>query len=495
MDLTSKFRNLLRSTGTSVITSSAYDTAWVARLSGIDDGLAQKGLAWLLDHQLEDGGWGCEQVVYYHDRFICTLSTLITLAKHSDDHSRVVEATKALTRYSSKLGLDPAGATAGFEMIVPTLLAEANDIGIDLRSVMVTPFIQGLYRAREKKLESLGDHKITRLVTPAFSSEMVGPQIDLLDINNLQDSNGSVASSPAASAFFVLTVQPGDTRALAYLNYIVNQDDGVPYIGPIDIFEAAWVPWNLSLVEEANLKEDLEPHLDYLEALWTPEGMPSVSYVGFKDGDASGTGFDVLTRFGREVDIAGVFHYELEDRFQCFALEADPSTSTNIHILSALHTAGYKLEHRAVQTILSFLDRTRTGRLFWFDKWHASPYYPTAHAIIALANYPNGLLSDALCWLVNTQRPDGSWGFYDIATTEETAYCLQALVISQRHGWKVVEDGALGEAILKGKEWLVAHQEEPYPSLWMGKCLYCPILVVRSAILSALMLVEQEFSK
>jgi hypothetical protein len=33
--------------------------------------------------------------------------------------------------------------------------------------------------------------------------------------------------------------------------------------------------------------------------------------------------------------------------------------------------------------------------------------------------------------------------------------------------------------------------DEPYPWLWIGKSLYCPELVVESAILSALMLVEQ----
>jgi len=498
MNFESEFRDLLKATGTSRISSSAYDTAWMVRLAGIDGQLSRKGLAWLLDHRLEDGGWGCEEVVYNHDRFISTLSVMIALAKYGANPTQTAEAAKALTRYASKLTLDPAGATVGFEMIVPTLLTEARDFGLDLRSVMSTPLIQGMHRAREKKLQALSGHKITRLVTPAFSAEMVGLQTDLLDIHNIQDSNGSIGCSPSATAFFVMNVKPADAAALAYLHYMANEDGGTPYVGPIDIFERAWVLWNLTLASDAsltNLKKDIEPHLDFLETHWTSEGVASITCLGFKDGDDSSMCYEVLTRLGREIDIAGVLHYELEERFQCYPLEADSSTSTNIHALSALKAGRHRPEHRAVQKILSFLDRTRTGKLFWFDKWHSSPYYPTAHAIIALANYPNGLLSDALCWVINTQRPDGSWGFYDIATAEETAYCLQALVISRRHGWQVIDDRTLEEAVLKGEEWLEAHQEEPYPSLWIGKSLYCPTLVVRSAILSALMLVEQEFGK
>jgi halimadienyl-diphosphate synthase len=495
MNFEHEFHDLLQGTGTSRISSSAYDTAWIVRLEEIDEQLSQKGLAWLLDHQLEDGGWGCEHIVYYHDRFICTLSALLSLTRIGGHASQVTEAAKALTRYASKLTLDPAGATVGFEMIVPTLLAEARDIGLDLRSVTTTPLIQGMHCARKKKLQALRGHKITRLVTPAFSAEMVGTQIDLLDIQSLQDANGSIGCSPSATAFFTLAVQAGDVEALAYLHRMVNDDGGVPYVGPIDVFENAWVPWNLALTGNRSLRESVEPHLDFLEAHWTSEGVASVSYLGFKDGDATSMSFDTLTRFGRNVDIAGVLHYELEDRFQCYPLEADSSTSTNIHALSALHAGGYETEHRAVKKILSFLDRTRTGRLFWFDKWHASPYYATSHAIIALANYPNGLMSDALFWIINTQNPDGSWGFYDIATAEETAYCIQALATSRRHGWQVVNDHTLEEAMRKGKEWLEAHWEEPYPSLWIGKSLYCPMLVVRSAILGALMLIEQEFGR
>ena len=44
---------------------------------------------------------------------------------------------------------------------------------------------------------------------------------------------------------------------------------------------------------------------------------------------------------------------------------------------------------------------------------------------------------------------------------------------------------------MRGRAWLLAHAQPPYPPLWIGKCLYGPQNVVRSAILNALTLLEQ----
>ena len=45
--------------------------------------------------------------------------------------------------------------------------------------------------------------------------------------------------------------------------------------------------------------------------------------------------------------------------------------------------------------------------------------------------------------------------------------------------------------ILKnGARWLKENMDKPYPPLWIGKCLYSPHLVIRSAVLSALALTD-----
>src|SRR5574342_1151094 len=72
---------LLNDTGTSVMSSLAYDTAWVARIRNIDTELSNQALEWLSMNQLSDGSWGTRAPFYYHDRVISTLSAMIVLTK------------------------------------------------------------------------------------------------------------------------------------------------------------------------------------------------------------------------------------------------------------------------------------------------------------------------------------------------------------------------------------------------------------------------------
>jgi halimadienyl-diphosphate synthase len=173
--------------------------------------------------------------------------------------------------------------------------------------------------------------------------------------------------------------------------------------------------------------------------------------------------------------------YEKTYYFYCYPLESNPSISANIHILGALRQGGLDKEHPSIQKILTFLQATRIQDSFWFDKWQASPYYATSHAVIACTDYANELIEPAINWMIRTQDPSGGWGYYHILTAEETAYCLQALTIWNQYGGAIPKD-----IFERGKTWLLDHSEPPYPPLWIGKCLYSPETVVRSAILSAL---------
>jgi halimadienyl-diphosphate synthase len=389
------------------------------------------------------------------------------------------------------LAADPAGETVGFEMLVPTLLAEAEAVGVIETSAdgYFRQLAERLAFYRAIKLNALPGGRIDRFVTVAFSTEMVGTDgLHLLDVANLQEENGSVACSPAATAFFALRVKPNDSEAIAFLRRFAV-DGGVPYVVPIDVFELAWPLWNLALID--SLDEELvalcQQHLDCLERAWTPgKGIAALTELSLMDGDDTALAYEALTCFGRAVDLEGVLSYEKDGHFRCYGLEANPSISTNIHVLGALRKAGLDVQHPAVRKVLAFLEQVLTLQTFWFDKWHASPYYPTAHAIIACAGYDDKLIDDAVYWMLATQNRNGSWGYY-MPTAEETAYCLQALAICKRHGYSMPQD-----VLRRGASWLADHVEPPYPPLWIGKCLYCPELVVRSAVLSALVLAAQE---
>jgi halimadienyl-diphosphate synthase len=488
-DIRQRMQQLLHEIGSGWMLNTAYDTAWVARLTDRDPDLGKRALEWLRAHQLPDGSWGASSPRYHHDRLICTLAAMTALAKYGDqqDHQRCQRAVLALTPVANGLLADPPGATVGFEMIAPTLLKEAHDL--NLVGGWHNDVLEDLTRYRQAKLAKLPGGMISRAVTVAFSVEMAGPDgLRLIDIENLQETNGSVGHSPSATAFFALHVRPGDPAAMSYLQTVMTDSGGVPDVSPFDVFEQAWTLWNFSLLRD--LDDDLrqlgQPHLDFLEQTWTP-GIGIGHAAGYtpKDSDDTGLIYEVLKFYGRDVDLDSIYHYEENDHYRCYALEANPSISANIHVLSGLRAAGLPDDHPSVQKVIGFLRRTQTIRLFWFDKWHASPYYPTAHLVIASAGYADELVDNAVYWILETQNQDGSWGFY-MPTAEETAYCLQALAIWKRAGHPVPD-----EQLRRGAVWLQNHIDDPIPPLWIGKCLYTPVYVVRSAVLSALMLVAQ----
>lgn len=488
VELEKKVHQLLRETGPGRMMNTAYDTAWVARL---DTPIGQQALAWLRAHQLADGSWGAPEPHYYHDRVLCTLAAMTALGRRgqAQDGPRLRGAQSALEADIQHLDADPAGETIGFEMIAPTLLDEAEALGVfHYRN---GGLLNRLRRQRAAKLAALPRGMVNRYVTVAFSAEMAGCDgMHLFDVENLTEANGSVAVSPSATAYYLLYVCHDDQTALAYLHEVVDSSDGgAPNVAPFDVFERAWVLWNLALAGplDENMLALCQPHLDYLEAAWKPgRGLAFASSYTPTSGDDTNVAYEVLTRFGRSVDLEGVLYCEQGDHFRSFDLEANPSISTNVHALGALRQAGLGVEHPSVQKVLRFLRLVRQAAKFWLDKWHLSPYYTTAHAVIACAGYDDVLVRDAVSWILDTQNADGSWG-YHLPTAEETAYGLQALAIWKRHGGQVPDD-----VLKRGAGWLLDHTEPPYPPLWIGKCLYCPELVVRSAVLSALMLVAQE---
>jgi len=478
--------SLLKGIGPLQISRSAYDTAWVARLATKGESLGKKAAEWLKANQLPDGGWGAPAPCYYHERLISTLSAIIALVSlgESPNSSSIQRAVSAITNAIAKLASDHAGATVGFEMLAPTLMAEANRVGIDFGKAKLPANLEYHRRA---KLAVLPHKVINRFFTPSFSAEMVGSELNLLDVDNLQSDNGSVSYSPSATAFFVFQVKPGDRLALQYLHQVADQDGAVPYVGPIEVFDRAWALWNISLIGDldAQIYALCQPHLDFLQDEWQiGRGIASAKGLLLLDGDDTAVTMTALARFNRQIDLPALFSYEAPYHFRCYPLESDPSVSTNVHILEAMRHAGLTLEHPSVQKILKFLDVVRLNSPFWTDKWHTSPYYTTAHLIIACAGFVDELVERSIDWLLATQRYDGSWGFYT-STAEETAYALQALSVWQRAGNPIPR-----QAIRSGAAWLREHLDIPHLPLWIGKSLYCPAVAVNSAVLSALALSE-----
>ncbi|HXQ32900.1 MAG TPA: hypothetical protein VN843_02640, partial [Anaerolineales bacterium] len=293
----------------------------------------------------------------------------------------------------------------------------------------------------------------------------------------------SVGVSPSATAYFATYIKRGDEAALNYLRNIIKPDGGMPNVAPFDIFEMAWTLWNLSFIPGLSKHQKLQPHLDFLSEAWQPKrGVGFAAGFSVKDSDDTGLVYDTLLRFGIEKDLASVLIYEKKDHFRCFDLEANPSISANIHVLGALGQAGLDRNNSSVRKALHFLYKAKGNQPFWLDKWHSSPYYATSHAIIACAGIANEMMEESVEWILRSQNKNGSWGRY-ISTAEETAYAMQALWV-----WNEKVSRIPKTSLNNGAHWLKEHMDQPHPPLWIGKCLYSPHLVIRSAVISALAL-------
>lgn len=491
MDFRSEMRRLLSEWKPGRVMRTAYDTAWVARLGEVDQAMSNAALRWISENQLPDGSWGAAVPLYYHDRVISTLAAMIVLTRQgrrSYDKRQIERGLQALEWIAGGatqgLSNDPNGATVGFEVVVPTLIAEAESLGI--LQHQGERILGRLKRLREAKMARLNGHRINRYLAIAYSAEMAGIDCQhMLDVENLQEANGSVANSPAATAYFARYVRPGDPAALGYLHSVVDAEGGAPMAGPIDNTERAWVLWNLALTGEmdSDLRPLCKPHLAQMRGAWIEKrGISFGTTHSVPDGDDTGLVYAVLTRFGYAVDIDAVYYYEEPDHFRCYELETSASISANVHILEAFRQTGLKREHPAVQKALGFLRANQQEEGCWLDKWHTSPYYATSHAIISALSYDRELVETAIRWILRTRNPDGSWGFF-MPTAEETAYALQALCIWAMNGGKV--DKSL---IKHSASWLADHMEPPFPSLWITKTLYYSEWIVRSEIISALAL-------
>ncbi len=147
----------------------------------------------------------------------------------------------------------------------------------------------------------------------------------MLDIDNLQEKNGSVGCSPSATAYFAQQVKREDQKAMEYLYTTRNENGGVPNVAPFDIFEIAWTLWNLSILPKIIKHEimQVQNHINFLSQIWDKNnGAGFSSEYSVNDGDETAVVFDTLLHdmVLPEKDINNFLSYEENDHFRCFEL-------------------------------------------------------------------------------------------------------------------------------------------------------------------------------
>jgi halimadienyl-diphosphate synthase len=334
-------------------------------------------------------------------------------------------------------------------------------------------------------------------VTTVHSLEFLGPDVSPGNLEKAIFSNGSLGNSPAATAYYIhQSMQNGLPFSPAsedYLARAMNHVDPVLYLYPFRNFENMWVLNNLLMINH-DILTDLCLSREVFDSIHAHLGEGGISLdgeFGIPDGDCTSVALYLLHSAGYEVDPNILARYEVPNAeiFRTYEFERNPSVSTNIHALEAIRIIkDYPNRTEKIAAICSMLLQNQHYGLYWTDKWHASPFYTTSHALIALLKADPKMVetcSDSIEWLLNIQRADGSWGFFDRGTAEETAYVILALQHAASY------TSIKWDVIARGVDYLLANAdlENPhavYPEIWLGKCLFSPYDIVKSAILAAL---------
>ncbi len=484
---------LLRLEGPQPVQPTDYDSCWAARLTHENGTLAYPHvLEHLIARQRPDGSWG-SQIPYIHDRLLTTLAIVLVLARFGhrrQDHAQRMAGERYIWQHADRLGHD-AHRTVGFEMILPTLLAEGSVLGLKLPYALLRHYED----ERAKKLSILPAERIFETRTSAlFSLEAFANGIDVGRAANLLLEDGSMATSPSATAYLLSHIPDWRSRypkSAEYLDDLLARYlHGLPTIAPCDIFVRAWP---LYYLHHGNLLTDrtdlVKAHCDYFLEHWRPEGVGWAS-LGLPESDDTAMVLLALRRAGYEADGTCLLAYERDQHFAVLDYERDPSVSANLHILEALETLPERDRRRVRDKILGFVLRARLHGSFWTDKWHASVYYPTSRALMVLPRYVPDEMDATLQWLLSTQHASGAWGQY-MPTAEETAHTLLALLTYHRTVSPLPH-----EPLHRAAHYLLATErpyKDDYPEMWISKALYAPAVVIRSVILAALGLYDETF--
>jgi halimadienyl-diphosphate synthase len=480
--LQTEIDKLIQAIGGGRTDGTAYDTAWSARLASRYPGLGfEASVEWLRRHQHEDGTWGAN-LLHHHDRFISTLAAIVALAEVGDqprDRRRIQRGENALWQYVGRLGRDDSD-TIGFPALSAGLAQEAAALGLDVPmppSRYADKYNQRVHHFLNNPQRPWRD---TLLIFSFDALHMAYRQGD-----EVLDGNNSVGISPSATA--ALLLHHYEPKAMTYLRQITAAEGtgATPHVLPIDTFEAAWT---INLLKSVGAitpdNPGIQRALATLAGAWSPvHGVSFSSYRLVSDVDDTAAAFSALRWGGFDVSADVFAHFEMDDHFACHIGETNPSLSAMVRLLSVVrHCYEHPKHDLWVKKLVSALYQHDGNGSFWWDKWHASPYYVNSTALSALHGIDDRLAYSRFKWILRTQRADGGWGYYDVSTPEETAYCLLGLLYWDEYVERV-EAFVLDSAV----EFLMKRvNDERYEPLWIGKCLYTPHYPVRAAILSAL---------
>ncbi|KAG6549226.1 hypothetical protein Mapa_009212 [Marchantia paleacea] len=302
-----EIREMFRSMGGGKMSPSAYDTAWVSLIPAVDGTQRPQFpgcLQWIVNNQLEDGSWGSPDFFYITNNVLCTLMCIIALKTWNTRLESVEKGASFLRKNLVRLenvAFDPQ-RNVGIELVLPKLFDEAKKLGLNIPYDL--PSIHEFRATREKKLQKLPLELLNSTPTTILHSlEAVHDVVDWEQVIQLQQEDGSLLTSPAATACAYL--HTGNEKCLQFLTSVIEEfDHAAPPLYPVDIFERGWVVDKLHRLGIAHLFEpEIKNCLDFLYKHFSSSsnGLSWASTGNVKDLDDTAMSFRLLRLHGYDV--------------------------------------------------------------------------------------------------------------------------------------------------------------------------------------------------
>ncbi|RWR96468.1 diterpene geranyllinalool synthase [Cinnamomum micranthum f. kanehirae] len=218
------------------VSTSAYDTAWMAMIPHAEDPsrpMFPQCLEWMLNNQKELGFWGDELTI---DCIPSTLACMIALKTWDMGHYNIEKGLDFIRGHMEKLLLElQDNYPRWFAVVFPGMLERAWSKGLELfpqgsPQVVKSTFIerQRILETKEVPIHGYGPPLI-------YYYEALPPTyIDCAEVVRHLNADGSLFQSPSATASAFMDTK--DKRCQHYLESMVQRCgcSGVPPVHPID---------------------------------------------------------------------------------------------------------------------------------------------------------------------------------------------------------------------------------------------------------------------
>jgi halimadienyl-diphosphate synthase len=489
------------------VSASVYETGRLVAMAPWLTGHAER-VAFLLAAQHEDGSWGAPDgyglvpTLSAVDALLCVLRRGDSGTGTGEPRHAAERGLRALHGWQRDAPWPYLPDMPAIELIVPALVASVNGRLMDSEDAGA-PVVW----APLELPPGMSDAGVLAVRRSLTAGAPVPPKLlHALEIAGEAAAGsrtarptavGVVGASPAATVAWLGgrgAVGEGD-RARGFLEAVVRRHGGPVPVGlPITVFERGWV---LSILLRAGIPLDVPPEMVAdLHAAIGPLGAAAGPGLP-PDADTTSVALYALALLGVYVEPESLNAFETGTHFCTWPSEQGFSVSVNAHVLDAMGRFAAGVPEAGaryaptIQKIVRVLCAHQQADGSWTDRWHASPYYATLGCALSLDEFGGAAAAPAVAravrWLLATQRPDGSWGRWQ-GTAEETAYALQALLLTQ-----AVAARNCGDAVARGVAFL---REAPGvdPPLWHDKDLYAPTAIVRAAVLASVHLAQRRIS-